>query len=248
MSGPFAGELGAAPANLVVQARDRLLAAMGSAPATFVLDLEKHLPLAAGLGGGSSDAAAALDLTARALEASGAGAPTRELLAAVARSLGADVPACLACLPVIAEGRGDRLSPAPALPPLPAVLANPGVPSETRAVYAAYDKGARERRADRPRLPAAFASPEAVARHLKACRNDLEAPAIAAGPSIGEVLVALRKVGPCLMARMSGSGATCFGLFADDATARAAAVELAGAHPTWWVRSCRLGSAALGPN
>lgn len=241
IAGPFAGGLDDGAGNLVVRARDRLLDRLGDVPTAFRLTLDKRLPIAAGLGGGSADAAATLNLL---VEVFGASALPADIdLEAIARELGADAPACLASRPVIAEGRGDRLSPAPHLPPLDAVLVNPGAPSSTRAVYAAFDSTAAGAGADRPGPPGAFRSPEEVAAFLRAARNDLEAPAVALQPLIGNVLSTLRAQPETLIARMSGSGATCFSICADRAAARRLAGRTATAHPTWWVRPSRLGSA-----
>lgn len=243
VTGPFAEGLDAGEGNLVLQARDRLLSAVGGRPASFALALEKNLPVASGLGGGSADAAAALALVAQALAESGEAAPSEALLEQVAQSLGADVPACLASRSVMAEGRGDRFSPAPLIGPLPAVLVNSGAPCSTRAVYAGYDEGVAERQADRPDLPDRFGSPMDLARALGACRNDLEPPALAAQPAIAAVLTALRGQPECLIARMSGSGGTCFCLCASDTDARRVARRLAASNPAWWIRPCRLGGA-----
>jgi 4-diphosphocytidyl-2-C-methyl-D-erythritol kinase len=243
IAGPFAGELDSGEGNLVPRARDRLLDAVGGLPAAFRLTLDKQLPVASGLGGGSADAAATLNLVADALTTSGGGSPNQGQLEIIARELGADVAACLHSRSVIAEGRGDRLTPAPDMPPLDAVLANPGAPSSTRAVYHAFDEACGETRADRPDLPLSFRSASAVADFLRARRNDLEAPAVALQPLTGAALAALRGEPETLLARMSGSGATCFSLCASDLDARRLADRLAAARPTWWIRACRLGSA-----
>jgi 4-diphosphocytidyl-2-C-methyl-D-erythritol kinase len=239
--GPFASGLDLSNDNLVPRARDRLLARLGGVPNAFVLTLDKRLPLAAGLGGGSADAAATLHLVAEALTSSGGGAPDQGHLEAVARELGADVAACLGSRSVIAEGRGDHLTPAPVMPPLDVVLANPGAPSSTAAVYRAFDNPGAGTLADRPEAPGELRSASAVAAFLRACRNDLEAPAIALQPIIGAVLAALRGEGETLLARMSGSGATCYSLCACSLEARRLADRLAAAHPKWWIRACRLG-------
>lgn len=235
--GPFADGLDARAGNLVVRARDRLLAMLGGSPPPFRLTLDKQLPIAAGLGGGSADAAATLRLLADALAGD---APSRPDLECVARELGADVAACLASRPAIAEGRGDRLTPAPRLPALDAVLINPGAPSPTPAVYGAFDEAGGGAVADRPDMPGAFRSAGEAAAFLRTCRNDLEAPAIALQPLIGEVLAALRAEPETLVARMSGSGATAFSLCADRGAARRLADRLGRAHSPWWVRACVL--------
>jgi 4-diphosphocytidyl-2-C-methyl-D-erythritol kinase len=241
LEGPFAGALADDPDNLVTRARDRLIEGLASPPDPFELVLEKGLPIAAGLGGGSADAAAALVLIADRLALSAEGGPTLGRLIAVARGLGADVAACLASSSVLGRGRGDELAPAPAMPALNAVLVNPLAPSSTGAVYRAYDAATAAPEADDPDLPAAFASVHQVVDCLRRTRNDLEGPAVALQPSIGQVLEALSRRPEALLSRMSGSGATCFAITADAQAARALAARLATDHPGWWVRPCRLG-------
>jgi 4-diphosphocytidyl-2-C-methyl-D-erythritol kinase len=240
VEGPFAGGLVGERDNLVTRARDHALRAVGAAP-PFQLTLDKRLPIAAGLGGGSADAAAALMLVRGHVEAAGLRAPGDEVLAAIARSLGSDVSACLESVPAVATGRGDILAPAPALPVLNAVLVNPLAPSPTGPVYRAYDAAGARGGADTPALPARLSSARAVMGFLAATRNDLEPPAVSLQPLIGEVLGSLAGAPETGFARMSGSGATCFALCADAEAARGLADRLARAHPAWWVRSCRLG-------
>jgi 4-diphosphocytidyl-2-C-methyl-D-erythritol kinase len=141
---------------------------------------------------------------------------------------------------VLAEGRGERLSPAPRLPEIHAVLVNPGVACPTGAVYRAYDAGPAAAAADRPEMPEALADVAAVAGLVARTRNDLEAPAAALVPKVAETLGWLRARPEALVARLSGSGATCFALCADAAAAR----RLAAAAPVgWWTQACRLGGA-----
>lgn len=241
--GPFAAGLADAADNLVARARDRVLARMMGTPAPFAMTLEKRLPVAAGLGGGSSDAAAALALIADAAPALGLARPAKATLVTLARGLGADVAACLEAAPVLAEGRGDVLRPSPHLPTLNVVLANPLRPVSTAAVYRAFDEGERIRAADLPDPPAAFGSAAAVADWLATTRNDLERPALGLEPAIGETLAALSAAPETLMARISGSGATCFALAAGRREAEALARRIATDHPGWWVRPCRIGDA-----
>jgi 4-diphosphocytidyl-2-C-methyl-D-erythritol kinase len=163
-------------------------------------------------------------------------------LQAVAERLGADGAACLWGKAVIAEGRGEALSPPPLLPVLPAVLVNPGVPSPTGAVYRAYDDMGAPGGCDRP-APGPLADVAAVAAWLAQCRNDLEAPAVRLEPRIGEALDAMAAQPEGLLTRMSGSGATCFSLCADDEAAQSMAARLTRDHPAWWTRACRLGDA-----
>jgi 4-diphosphocytidyl-2-C-methyl-D-erythritol kinase len=237
IGGRFGAGLGAGEDNLVMRAARALVAAASSPPPPFRLALTKDLPLAAGLGGGSSDAGAALRLLREAL------APDVDdaRLEAIALSLGSDGPACLWTRPVIAEGRGERLSPAPRLPVLDAVLVNPLVASPTGSVYRAYDDAGAPGGAERPPLPEAFESAEELAGVLAACRNDLEPPAVRLTPAIGDVLETLRGEPETLLARVSGSGATCFALCAGDIEAEGLAERLEQMRPDWWVRRCRLG-------
>lgn len=228
VTGPMAAGLDAGPGNLVLRAA-RALAARAGVVAGARLTLEKHLPVAAGIGGGSADAAAALRLLDRFW---GTGLPPADL-AALARSLGADVPVCLTGRPARMLGVGDRLEPVPGgLPALDLVLANPRRPLATEAVFKALE------------LAPAAARPPRAAWDLAGSRNDLEAPARRLMPGIGELLAALAAEPGCGLARMSGSGPTCFGLFPDATTARAAAARLAGRHPGWWLAACRSEAAA----
>ncbi len=187
------------------------------------LRLIKRLPVAAGIGGGSADAAAALRLVARLWSVP---LPARDAVLA----LGADVPVCLAGQPARMTGIGERLAPL-RLPPFWMVLVNPGLPVPTGAVFAGLD------RADNPPLPdpPPFADAAALFAWLAATRNDLEAPARALAPCLTTVLAALAAQPGCALARMSGSGATCFGLFAAEAPARTAAEAIARSEPAWWV-------------
>lgn len=162
-------------------------------------------------------------------------------LEAIAAALGSDGPACLWARPVLAEGRGERLRPAPRLPTIDAVLVNPLVASPTGPVYRAYDASGAPGRAQMPDLPDAFESTEELAGFLATCRNDLEPPAVALAPAIGDVLATLRGEPETLLARVSGSGATCFALCAGDIEAEGLAERLEQIRPDWWVRRCRLG-------
>lgn len=229
--GPFSRLTPMDEGNLVVRAAR----AVWPEGRTGRLVLDKQLPIAAGLGGGSADAGATLRLLRQAFDL-----PLDDAaLEAEASALGSDGAACLWARPVIAEGRGERLSPAPSLPTLDAVLVNPGVPSPTGAVYRAYDAAPRDDR--RAEAPAAFASVAEVAAWLAGARNDLEVPAVALTPTIGETLAILAAEPEALFVRMSGSGATCFALCEDRAAAQLLAARLAQAHPAWWVRAARLG-------
>ena len=226
VNGRFAAGLAGEHDNLVLRAA-RALAVEAGVPAHAAMALEKHLPVASGIGGGSADAAAALGLLCRlwGLRLDPA------VLDRVALRLGADVPVCLHGRPVRMGRIGETLTPAPALPPCSLVLVNPGVAVATAAVF-----GARAGAFSAPAgLPAVWASTAAMAADLAALGNDLEAPARALCPVIGDVLAAITAQPGCLLARMSGSGATCFGLFADAAAAGHAATALS--RPGWWVWS-----------
>lgn len=220
VGGPFGAALAGEADNLVLRAA-RALAARAPGRAGARLELEKHLPVASGIGGGSADAAAALRLLAS-LWGVDADLP------ALAATLGADVPVCLASVPTRMAGVGEMLSAAPAVPACGMVLINPGVAVATPAVFRART-GVFSPVAV---LPAGWDSLTAMAADLARLNNDLQAPAIALCPVIAEVLAAVRGMAGCALARMSGSGATCFGLFADAAAAQAAARALA--RPGWW--------------
>jgi 4-diphosphocytidyl-2-C-methyl-D-erythritol kinase len=235
IDGPFGIGLSAGDDNLVLRAGRALLNHAGRPDAGARLVLTKALPIAAGLGGGSSDAGAALRLLNGMLDL-GFDEPALE---AVAAEIGADGAACLRGRLLIAQGRGERLSPAPPLPPLPCVLVNPGVPSPTGAVYRAYDASGAPGAADLPEAPP-VSTPTEAAAWLATCRNDLEPPALALEPRIAEALAALKAAPQTLLARMSGSGATCFALCSSLLDAQALAAGLSGANPGWWVRACIL--------
>jgi 4-diphosphocytidyl-2-C-methyl-D-erythritol kinase len=237
IDGPFAPGLSAGEDNLVFRAARAILAHARGPQAPFGLRLTKHLPVASGLGGGSSDAGAALRLIREVVTPP----IDDEALEAIAGELGSDGPACLFGRPVWAQGRGERLSPAPALPELHAVLVNPRSPSSTAAVYGAFDAAGARPSLDAPEAPEAFETAEELAAWLTGLRNDLEAPAIALNPAIGDVLETLRGEPESLLARVSGSGATCFALCAGDIEAEGLAERLEMMRPDWWVKRCRLG-------
>lgn len=235
--GAFADGAPPGPGNLVLKAAHALAARVGGPVAPVQMLLDKALPVAAGLGGGSSDAGAALRLLrdALGLDLDDPG------LEAVAAGLGADGAACLWGRPVIAEGRGERLSSAPDLPVLDAVLVNPRVPVSTPAVYRQLDASARFGDIARPAMPASFETAVEAAAWLATQRNDLEVPAIAVEPAVGTVLETLAGEPETLLARVSGSGGTCFALCAGDIEAEGLAERIEALAPGWWVRRCRLG-------
>ncbi len=245
LAGPFAGDLGAGEDNLVLAAARALAASGGGVPGVVpggvpegvpgaALRLEKNLPVASGIGGGSADAAATLRLLARLWAREGGarerGARERADLPAIAARLGADVPVCLGARAARMSGIGTALAPPPRLPEAGIVLANPGIALPTRDVFAARG-GAFSAP---PALPAGWEDAAAMAADLAALGNDLEAPAIALRPQIGTVLAALRALPGVLLARMSGSGATCFAVFATAEAALAASRRLPR---EWWVKA-----------
>jgi 4-diphosphocytidyl-2-C-methyl-D-erythritol kinase len=221
LTGPEAAALAIEADNLVLRAAR----AMGVQDAA--LTLWKALPVASGIGGGSADAAATLRAVARL-----SGQPLPDAAAVLA--LGADVPVCLAGRPVRMQGVGEVLTPLPPLPPLWLVLANPRVAVATPQVFAALQRRAN---APVPGLPAAaLGSAAALAGWLaRETRNDLSPPAHQVAPVLSQVLTALAALPGCLLARMSGSGGTHFGLFATAGAAALAARSLSAAHPGWWV-------------
>ncbi len=231
LDGPGAALLGDDGNNLVIRAA-RALAARARIKTGARLRLIKRLPVAAGIGGGSADAAATL----RALsDLWGVSLPSADL-AALALSLGADVPVCLGGRAVSMGGIGEVLTPAPALPPAWLLLVNPRISLETPAVFRAR-QGDFSTPAPLDRVPRDAAD---LAELLSARRNDLTTAAITLVPAIGEILARLSAIPGCLLARMSGSGATCFALFAREDQARAAQSVLEDSQPQWWVAAAPL--------
>ncbi|HEV7411970.1 MAG TPA: 4-(cytidine 5'-diphospho)-2-C-methyl-D-erythritol kinase [Bradyrhizobium sp.] len=237
-TGPRAPDCGETSDNLVLKAAQLL---RGRVPdlrlGEFTLD--KMLPVAAGIGGGSADAAAALRLLARGNKL--------ELddprLIEVARLTGADVPVCLASRACVMTGVGETLLPL-TLPKMPCVLVNPCVPVATKDVFGALGLrhgellvGATDVILHDPIWPEAGASIDAWIKTLAGIGNDLEKPAMRIQPVIGEVLAALRETADARLARMSGSGATCFAIFSDDTDAQRAAQAIQREHPQWWVHA-----------
>lgn len=219
ISGPFAGDLSADEDNLVIRAAHVLRQATVTQQGAKLM-LEKNLPVASGIGGGSADAAAALRLLSRLWDID-------VYLRPIAASLGADVPACLIPMTQFGEGIGDkvRILPAEDISDIPVLMVNPAVPCPTGPVFAAWDG------IDRGPLDL---------ERWREGRNDLEAAAIALVPQIGEVLDALRQQDGVILARMSGSGATCFGLFETPAHRDAACATIANDQPDWWIMAAQL--------
>ncbi len=236
VSGPFSRDLEAGN-NLATRAAAALAEKLGR-PADVQIALHKRLPVgagpaAAGLGGGGADAAAVLRGLVRLWRL---GPGHADDLREIALGLGADVPVCLDSRAAYMAGIGEALSTPPPLPPCGVLLVNPGVPVPTGAVFAARRGpfSAADRFCETPADAAALAS------LLRARRNDLEPPARAQVPEIDRVLARLAAAPGCLLARMTGSGGTCFGLFADEAAAADAAGAIARERPGWWVHSTRL--------
>ena len=236
VEGPFADDLStidntdnivwAAASHLSSLAEDR-----GDTVQPFRMRLIKRLPVASGVGGGSADAAVALRLVAQHL---GLGLDAEDLRR-IGLSLGADVPVCLFGATAWMSGIGEELSPGPVLPEVHLVLANPRIPLSTKAVFERFDASADTRSALGPEaLPAAFDRFDDLVVFLQSVRNDLELPARQAVREIGDVLDALSACGAGL-ARMSGSGATCFGLFSSKTEAEAAAERLRLRQSEWWI-------------
>lgn len=224
IDGPFSGELAEEKSNLVLRAAERMREVFDPGMGAR-LRLTKNLPVAAGIGGGSADAAATLRLLARLWNV------RDPRIASIAAELGADVPACLASRMAIGRGRGDALEPvdAEALAGMSVLLVNPGAPLATGPVFAGWDGRDRGALGDGDPLEAALAG-----------RNDLEASARALMPEIGAVLDALAQAGGARLVRMSGSGATCFALFESVSERDAASASLARAQPSWWRLATRL--------
>lgn len=225
VEGPFASDVPIDGGNLVIAAREKLRALHPDRAQPVSIMLEKNLPVASGIGGGSSDAAAALRLLCRQW-----GIAVDARVSDIALELGADVPMCLASRPLIARGIGEALEPVANLPALSLVLVNPGVAVATRDVFGRL---ARRDNAPLPPLPQKL-DLAALLDWLRTTRNDLEAPAVAIAPAIREALDALQQEGAAFF-RMSGSGATCFGIFPDQAAAERAARAIRGEKSSWFV-------------
>jgi 4-diphosphocytidyl-2-C-methyl-D-erythritol kinase len=225
IEGPEGHHLDAGPDNLVLHAARSLGSDRGAA-----ITLEKVLPVSSGMGGGSADAAATLKSLSQLWDQP---LPDTDTVLRI----GADVPVCLAGRPARMSGIGERLDPVPALPDGTALLlVNPRVGVPTAKVFAAL---ACKNNPPLAPFPDRFETVEALTDWLTAQRNDLEAPALTIAPVIGEVLAEIGAA-DCLMARMSGSGATCYGLFAGLSAARDAVQRLGRLRPDWWVRAASI--------
>ena len=251
IDGPFAASLTNDSGNLVLKAA-RALAAEADVKAGAKIVLSKNLPIASGIGGGSADAAAAI----RGLRPIWGLAKTghyfvwgtwnpfseREIDYAAALAVGSDVPVCLLSGPAWMEGRGEKVWSLDDLPKTDMVLVNPGVAVPTRDVFRRLER----RTGVAEMIPSGWGhSARELVSYLKTATNDLEAPACALFPVVGEVLDALSSNGAAL-SRMSGSGATCFGIFENAAEARKASDVLAAQRPKWWVRATKIASRDVG--
>jgi len=222
VSGPMAQGVPLGADNLVLRAADLMGVALA-------IRLDKHLPAAAGIGGGSSDAAAVL-------RAAAVLCPDLALPDDAGLSLGADVPVCLLARAARMAGIGERVAPIRAMPPLHAVLVNPGVAVSTAAIFRGL---ARKDNAPMPQELPRWGDAGDLITWLGGQRNDMQPAAIKEAPVIAEVIARIGQTDRCGLARMSGSGATCFGLYPDAASAAQASLALA--RPGWWVRAVRLG-------
>jgi 4-diphosphocytidyl-2-C-methyl-D-erythritol kinase len=237
VDGPFHTALGNRTDNLVLRAALALAEAAGIEP-TARITLTKRLPVAAGIGGGSADAAAAIVALCRLWSID----PPADVLGALALSLGADVPVCLGGRPAFVGGIGEALDPGPVLPAVPLVLVNPMRQLSTPAVFAARE-GPFGKAARFDEIPFDAAT---LAALLAARGNDLTEAAVSLAPEVAAVLMALEEVPGTLLARMSGSGATCFALYADEINAARAAAVIAAGNPAWWVAAGKLLTARVG--
>ena len=232
VAGQFAGDIAGEnllirTLSLVREAEPRL--GLGS------ITLEKNLPVAAGLGGGSADAAALL----RAIEQINPGYASSVPWLEIAAKLGADVPVCLASAPAFMCGIGERTAPITSLPQVDAVIVNPRLPLATADVFSAMSAKPAEKRERAPEPPVLERFGDLI-DYMRTRGNDLEAPAMRLVPAIGGVMSALRGQPGCRLAAMSGSGPTCFGIFADGTQASRAAEHITAAHSAWWVQATRL--------
>jgi 4-diphosphocytidyl-2-C-methyl-D-erythritol kinase len=235
ITGPYAEALKDEADNLVLRAARELdvwAEERGHKTSPVEIVLEKNLPIAAGIGGGSSDAAAVLHLLA---EHWALPIPIDEL-ESIGKALGADVPVCLRGCPTLVSGMGEILGPAPELPPFSLVLVNPGIEVPTRRIFNTISVRSGT---VPPPFPPRFETARAFAMFLDGLFNDLAAPAKAIAPVIMGAESALVATEGCLIARMSGSGATCVGLYERDEDAVAAAEKIAQANPHWWVKAAR---------
>ena len=234
LEGPFAGLVDGE--NLVLKAKRAFASWLGVTVSGDFL-LKKNIPVAAGLGGGSSDAAATIRALLKVYDRD---EDTKTFIRQSA-SIGADVPVCLQDSAAWMCGLGERVTPVCGLTPLPALLVNPGIKLSTAAVFKTLN--AKPLQAEEAEAPPSFPgwrNPQEAAVWLNEGRNDLEAPAIALEPAVKKVLDALRRLDGCMLSRLSGSGPTCFGIFLSQDAAAEAASEMRRSYPNWWVQATTL--------
>jgi 4-diphosphocytidyl-2-C-methyl-D-erythritol kinase len=234
-AGPFAAKLPPHEENLVVRAAHALAPECGAR-----IVLEKNIPVASGLGGGSADAAATL----RGLNLLWELGKSEQELTQIAALLGSDVPVCVLSRPALMEGRGEIVTPVRSVPQVAVVLISPEVMLPTVDVFARVVK--RTGLGQMERLPASLKTLSDMSAYLAGARNDLEEPACALVPEIEEVLDALNGEPGCAFVQMSGSGPSCFGLFRWQKHALDVAESMAHAHKNWWVRATRIADADIG--
>lgn len=234
LEGPFAGLVDGE--NLVLKAKRAFASWLGVTVSGDFL-LKKNIPVAAGLGGGSSDAAATIRALLKAYDRD---EDTKTFIRQSA-AIGADVPVCLQNSAAWMCGLGERVTPVSGLTPLPALLVNPGIKLSTAAVFKTLNAKPLqpEEAGDPPSFPG-WRNPQEAAVWLNEGRNDLEAPAIALEPAVKKVLDALRRLDDCMLSRLSGSGPTCFGIFLSQDAAAEAAGEMRRSYPNWWVQATTL--------
>ncbi|MEL6861106.1 MAG: 4-(cytidine 5'-diphospho)-2-C-methyl-D-erythritol kinase [Pseudomonadota bacterium] len=240
IDGPFAKQTGPAKDNLILKAARAMNDALdGNAP-PLAFRLQKNLPCAAGIGGGSADAGAALRLIIRAH----GGDRVQALAETIAPLLGGDVLACLINLPGLMSGEGESYDPVLSVPKIPALLVNSGVACPTGPVFQAYDQAVPNAVPEHPPLPDNRTALRPFLSWLKDnTENSLQTPAISQFPEIADTLGSLQALPSVRFTRMSGSGATCFALFENLEAAETAGAQLASQYPDWWVRSTLLGGA-----
>ncbi len=230
LEGPFAGLVDGE--NLVLKAK-RAVASWLGVTINGDFRLKKNIPVAAGLGGGSSDAAAAI----RALLKVYGGMENAKTFVKPSAVIGADVPVCLQNVAAWMCGLGERVTPVSGLTPLPAILVNPRIKLSTASVFRTLNAKPLQTEAGPPPSFHGWKTPQEAAVWLNEGRNDLEAPAIALEPAVDKVLGTLRGLNGCLLSRLSGSGPTCFGIFTSQDAAREAAQEIERSYPKWWVQA-----------
>ena len=234
LEGPFAGLVDGE--NLVLKAK-RAFASWLGVTVSGDFRLKKNIPVAAGLGGGSSDAAAAIRALLKAYERD----ENTQTFIRQSAAIGADVPVCLHNSAAWMCGLGERVTPVSGLTPLPALLVNPGIKLSTAAVFKTLNaKPLQPEEAGPPPSFPGWRNPQEAAVWLNEGRNDLEAPAMALEPAVKKVLDALRRLDGCVLSRLSGSGPTCFGIFLSQDAAAEAASEMRRSYPNWWVQATTL--------